>query len=530
MRGMTSGMFKGNKGGNASKQRGAGFKLLMALVVVYVIGMFAFMFGTMFSIFAEPFALAGLNWLYFALAGAMGFMLSFIGSVFMAQMQLFESKDNEMLLAMPVKPRDILLSRVTALLIFAFAYNFLVMVPAGVVWAMHSSISAVGVIIFIVSLFVLPLLSLAFSCFFGWLIALISSKMRNKNLITIIFSIAFFAVYMFAYSRIEDLMNYLVINGEQLAEVFRKVLFPFYHMGRAVAEANVTSILLMLATTILPFLIVLKILSVNFIKIATANKGMKRVKYKAAAMRATGYKTALFKKDLRHFISRPMYILNSCVGILLGVVMVVMLMGNKEMLNIMAADFGASVADSLMPAVMCLVLCVAAASNFVTAPSISLEAKTLWLVRSMPVRTGDIIMSKIYLHLAVTAPFSIVLSVVCGVMLKASVFQVLWMVLAPVCVNIFCAFMGIMINLRFPKFDWISETAAVKQSASGIVAMFAGWAVILIPTLLYILVLAPYVAVDAYIFLMMAVFLALSLVMYSRVHTSWSRKLDSLNP
>lgn len=54
----------------------------------------------MFVAFAElvPLCGMGLTWLYFAMAGTMALALSMLGSVFMTQAQLYDAKDNELLL------------------------------------------------------------------------------------------------------------------------------------------------------------------------------------------------------------------------------------------------------------------------------------------------------------------------------------------------------------------------------------------------------------------------------------------------
>ncbi len=51
-----------------------------------------------------------------------------------------------------------------------------------------------------------------------------------------------------------------------------------------------------------------------------------------------------------------------------------------EMLDAMFAETAGSV-----PLLICVVLCGLASMNFVTAPSVSLEGKSLWLMQSLPV-------------------------------------------------------------------------------------------------------------------------------------------------
>ena len=78
----------GKTGESNPKKRGAVGKALIALLFVYLVAIILIAMGMMFFSLCEPFAAMGLDWLYFALAGLMAFLLCFIGSVFMAKNQL----------------------------------------------------------------------------------------------------------------------------------------------------------------------------------------------------------------------------------------------------------------------------------------------------------------------------------------------------------------------------------------------------------------------------------------------------------
>ena len=101
---------------------GTGRTIGFAVLFLYVIICFFIMFGSMFSSICMPLHELGLGWLYFAIAGLMAFMLTFIGNVFATQTQLFDAKDNELLLSMPIAPKFILGSRMLLLLALDLGY------------------------------------------------------------------------------------------------------------------------------------------------------------------------------------------------------------------------------------------------------------------------------------------------------------------------------------------------------------------------------------------------------------------------
>jgi ABC-2 type transport system permease protein len=63
------------------------------------------------------------------------FAMMFIGSIFAAKAQLYEAKDNELLLSMPIPPSAILASRMLTLLLINLAFDLMIAVPAGIAWA-----------------------------------------------------------------------------------------------------------------------------------------------------------------------------------------------------------------------------------------------------------------------------------------------------------------------------------------------------------------------------------------------------------
>ena len=108
-----SGMF--SQENSRSKNRGSGTKILLGILFLYVFAMFLLLFGQIFLTIRDVFVQLEMTWLYFGFMGLMVFLLGFIGSVFLTQTQLFEARDNEMLLSMPITPRCILASRMISL-------------------------------------------------------------------------------------------------------------------------------------------------------------------------------------------------------------------------------------------------------------------------------------------------------------------------------------------------------------------------------------------------------------------------------
>ena len=515
----------GKKGAAGTKKGGKGKTIAFAVVMLYVAVVF---FGLMFAVcneMCEPFCSAGLGWFYFSFSGIMAFLLCFVGTVFATGNQLYNSKDNELLMSMPVKPGAILKSRMMVLMLSNYMYASVVLIPAGIVWCMHQPVTVLGVISYVLACIALPFMAMALSCLLGWLIALASSKLRNKNAITLIISIGFFAVYMYFCTTWTKYLEKLIANGTQIADAVKRAVFPAYHFGVAAAEGNVLSLVMFILCAIIPFAVVYAVLRHNFINIATANRGAAKKKYKAKQMKSGSGKAALLKKEIRHYLSNPMYIMNASIGVVLMVLFAGYALISRGKLMLMLSEMGLS---AYAGAAVCAVLCFGASMVFVSAPSISLEGKCLWLTQSLPVKTRDVLNAKALCHIAVTLPLMLLAAVLCIAAVGATALQTAAIIIVPSVLTVFGAYLGVAVNLKFPKFDWISETHCVKQSASVMIVMFGMMAIIAVAVILYMVVFAAMVAPEAYMLILGALFAALTAVLYKWIMSRGCRIFDRL--
>lgn len=513
------------RGSNNGKKRGIGFKIVIAIFAIYLVGCFAVMFGSLFQSLVEPFSMANLEWLYFAFMGIMVITLCFFGTVFSTQSQLYDAKDNELLLSMPIPPKYILASRMAMILLLTYIIEALIVIPAGVVYCLYTTVTVPVAICFFVAWVILPFLVLTITCIFGWILAFISSKLRNKNMITMIFSLGFLFAYFAVISKLQAYINTLILHGEEIGKAIEKSVYPIYHLGKAIAEGNWVSLGLFAICCLGPFLMMYIILSESFIKIATAKKGAARIKYKERTMKVQSVKKALIGKEIRHFISNPMYMMNAGLGLVFLLVIAGMIVFKGESI-IEMFDMAPELKNYFGPGVA-IMLGVCCSTNIISAPSVSLEGKNLWIAQSLPVDAGEILTAKAYMQIVISLPFIVVAATICNIVVDTSILVRILMYLLPIAFTSLEAFGGVAINLKFPKFDWISETVAVKQSISSMITMFASFGVIISLGALYLFVLASRITLETYLFDCVILLFALSFLLYRYLITRGKRIFEA---
>ena len=100
--GLVSGRKKNGKE-SVSKGKLIGYTLIYLYLAVVLVGMFV-----LYARFMAPSLVAfELDWFYFAIFNASAFAVVFVLSIFETKGLLFECKDNELLLSLPIKPKHI---------------------------------------------------------------------------------------------------------------------------------------------------------------------------------------------------------------------------------------------------------------------------------------------------------------------------------------------------------------------------------------------------------------------------------------
>ncbi|MDR2665083.1 MAG: hypothetical protein LBC21_02250, partial [Oscillospiraceae bacterium] len=332
LRALFAGMFPRRSSGKARGEgRRGGMRALLALLFVYVAVVFTAMFGMLYSSICDPFFEAGIGWLYFSIMGIIVFSLCVFSSIFTMQAQLFTARDNTLLLPLPIKSSQILLGRIAAMLVLEYAFEIFAAGPALVVWLIRGYGSAVGALFFILSALLLPLLALAVACLGGWLVAMASARVRNRNIISFVFYILFMTAYFVVYFNASKYMSRLVDNGALIASAVRRAMPPAYFLGSAVADGSASSMAYFALICVVAFALMWRLLSLNFMKIVTANRGAAKKAYRESRVRASGVRTAFLKKELAHFWKNPMLVLNMAFASVLMLALAVLTVVKRGM-------------------------------------------------------------------------------------------------------------------------------------------------------------------------------------------------------
>ena len=104
------------------RRTGAGMAgmIVLYLFLFFTVGM---LFYGMGNSMCAPLVMSGLGWLYFALMGMIAVVMGVFGSVFNTYSTLYQAKDNELLLSLPIPPSYILAVRLFGVWMWGLIYE-----------------------------------------------------------------------------------------------------------------------------------------------------------------------------------------------------------------------------------------------------------------------------------------------------------------------------------------------------------------------------------------------------------------------
>ncbi len=511
---------------NGNTRSGKNLVIYIALYL-FLFGYMGVMFYMLADFLCEPLVNANLGWFYFVLMSFMGIVAGVVGSVFTTFASLYKAKDNDLIFSLPISQGKILFSRLIGVWSVGFLYELLVMVPSLAVWYINNkSLTVLGYIQSALIPFILSLFILSLACVLGYVVAIISSKLKHKNAVTVVLSLGFIVVYYYFYSKAYDMLQELIENPEIIDGGVKNAIYPFYQMGLA-ADGEVLPMVIFTAIVAALFFIVYFILSSNFIKIATTEKGQNKVKYKGNVAKSGNLKTALLRKEFKRFLSSPTYMLNCGLGTILFPVVAVFMVVKRDMFSDLFAIFGLQSKEMMWLCVAAMMTLLGSMCDY-TAPSVSLEGKHIWIIKTLPVPALAVLMAKIKVHLILSVIPSVIFAVTAAVITEMTVLFAVLTVLTAIIFSVFSAFFGILANLLFPNLNWTNEVVPIKQSMSTVISIFGTWIITLIFGVLYYYVFKDILAPAVYLALSLAVMVAATVVIFAWVKTKGVKKFESL--
>ena len=443
----------------------------------------------------------------------------FFSNLFKIKNILFDFKDYDLLMSLPIKRSTIIISKMISLYIINLLCTLIVMIPGYIAYIGHATLP--NHLIFFLLIFAIPIVPILASSIMGIILSWLTSFFKNKNIgsyIVYLFLITVVFIGMYKINGLDE--NTLVNNSINLVESFNKY-YPLTNIYITLLGGfNLISLLVFIVIPLVLF--GLFIIFINKGYMVLRDKLLKQnVKSDYILKRYTINKPviSLYKKELRRYFSSPLYVINTAFGCIVIVLLIIsMLLFNDSVISRFdkITSFNEIVKSNIFM-VLSLICVVSSTTN----SSISLEGKSFWIMKMLPVNSDKIYLSKIMVNLTLLIPTTIIASTFFGIYLHLSFIEFIFLYLIMLAYSIFASINGLLLNLLFPKFDYENEARVVKQSMAVFLTILIGLIIALLPFKLLVININSIILITTMVFL-------LDIVLAIILHFYGERKFSKL--
>ena len=421
-------------------------------------------------------------------------LITFFFGIFKAGGVIFRKNGYDILCSLPISQNAIVVSRFLRLYVENLAIMTTVLAPglAVYVWFMRPGFSFY--LFSVLGMLLIPVAPVAASALLGALVTGISSRMKHKSLVEAGLSIALVVVAMAGTSKLTELEGEITAEMLQnfagiVSDLLGKLYPPAIWIGRAIIYGDIVAFLKCIICFLVLTILVSAVVSVNFHAICRRLYSTSaKHNYQMERLKKNSVLASLYKREVKRYFSSGIYVSNTIIGPIMGMVLSGALLfvdAEAMMQELVAQGLPIDIdVNAVIPLLVAGVFCMMTT----TATSISMEGKNWWIIKSLPLRTKDVLDAKILMNLSLMLPFYLISEVLLMMALKPKGLEILWIWLIPMSLILFSCVYGMTVNLHMPVMNWESEAAVVKQSAAAMVGGMGGFLLAIVCLVMVMLV------------------------------------------
>lgn len=267
--------------------------ILIGIVMMAVVS-----FGYSYMI-AETLEQIGRPELLLAIMMAVTCLIGFFTTIYKASGVLFGSKDYDLVMSLPIKTSHIVASRVAQLYVLNLFFSLMVMVPAGIVYAIKVNPGVLYYLYFLMTLLFIPLVPIIAATIIGALISWVSSRFKGSRIITLILTFVVIIAIIVGSGQING--NNPQLLADMSAQIADQIynLYPLTLMYvNAVCSFQFDSLVLFIGFSLISFMLFTIVLGSKYKAIHTGlTTSFSKNKYQMKSLAVSSPLYTLYKKS-----------------------------------------------------------------------------------------------------------------------------------------------------------------------------------------------------------------------------------------
>lgn len=532
---LTKVLLKAGTGSPSNKKNKKQIKgILLGLILLIAFTPIAIEFGKFLSVAYDGLHGIGQEAVILAFGLSVVSAVIFFFGIFYAMGIFYFSMDVENLLPLPFKPWHIMGAKFAVVLIYEYLTEVIFFMPTLIAYGIKSSGGILyytyGVIIFLL----LPIVPLVMASMINMIIMRFTNIAKNKDKFRLVGGIiAMFSgigINIYVQRLAQDVgqsqINEMFVEGNNSLVTLVTKIFPSTKIAvnSLVNSSNIQgfiNLILFLVITVAALILFIVLGEVLYFKgvMGVSETTSKRKILSSNELTKNTTQSSSLKvyllKELKLLFRTPIYFMN-CVlmNFLWPLFLLIPLFAQKggtgqigEITEFLKRGNG----TGIVLAIFFVFVVFASCSNGISCTSISREGKNLFILKYIPMKYKDQLMAKV-LSAVVLGMVGMIMITILGItVLKLPLDLVLLMIIVGTLGILFTSFIGIFIDLNFPKLHWDTEQRAVKQNLNVLISMviclaIAGFTVFIIfkfkltKWAVFTLIVAVYVTLDVVLY------------------------------
>lgn len=461
-----------------------GYILILLLILLYLIG-FCRMFDEVSS------AMTVVN-----MGISISSLLIFFTNISKINAYLFNNRDNDFILCLPVTRKEIIISKLIFIYFTSYLLSFTIIIPAYLAYAFVINFNIfIFLKIIIITIFI-PIIPILIS---SLLATFLNKVILNKTLKKIIY-IGFYLII-----GIGIILSYINILGNGRNDLYEQVgilnkyILNIYPLTKFISiiifNDNQLSFLYLFIFVIISLHIFnLSILVITNKYIYLNEKSEEVTKEKKIKFKKKPKEIALFIKEFRMYKSIPDLIVNTIIGPILSIITVsficLFLVKNNFNTGIETLDnylIELNKKEFYVGIIIFMVSLIIHTTN-ISSSSISLEGNTFWVLKSMPINDKDIYLSKLLFNYIINIIYLIICNIIMIVLFNLNIKYIIISFVLNVVIELLFSILGLVINLYFPKLNYLNKMQVIKQSIAVLINMLIAFILNIIYLFIYIFI------------------------------------------
>lgn len=439
--------------------------------MVFAMGYFSVLYSVLLS---NAFAQIGMLPALLGIMALASSLLILMFSIFETKGVLFGFGDYDIVMSWPADVRAVAASRVFSMYAYNFIYALLFLLPSGIIYAIKATPTWWFYPLYLVLMVLIPALPTMIGALLGTLLTVSTARMKKSNLVGIVAQMALVVGIMVVSMRGSTAMadpSKIADSAQVIQDAIASAYPPAVWFQNALTSGSLPDIFYLLLLSCACVGVLLFWLGRSFVainsRIQSKPRGETFVMHRQVN---SGKFAALYRREFSRYFSSTIYVVNTAFSYVMllaaGVALLVKADALAEYLNMPEMAYAAAAVPFGLGWIVSM--------GATTACSISMEGKSLWIIKNMPVSAKEWLLAKLMVSLTMAVPSILVTSTLIVIGLKPGLDVAIWMYLIPLVFALSFGVFGLWLNIRMSRLDWKAEAEAVKQGGALMVSVFTG--------------------------------------------------------